>query len=489
MNPMKLFKIFRKSNTCSPTPNQIVRRQSFIDYLLNNKKYSLAARQTINYYCITAPLSDGIDRLTTNISSIPPLIWDKKENLFVENHPLEQLLQNPNFEDTWKEFATAFSTFLLLTGDNYMIANSLDMNGEPRQLFIVPPQTVDRNIGLDNLTLSYNVNYGAEPIKYNLVKTLTGDRYLATLPNGVVSELYHSMVLNPLTAYYKIKGKSPIGSLYYEIEQYIASNIHNLSRLKRGTTLDGVFTYPEKLKDDEYNELKAQVEEYWSGECNAGKPFILEGGLEFQSNPKDNKDMDYDKLDDRLTTKIYNKLRIPLSFISKETMNLANMESSRLRIYHEAVLPWTDHIFADLTKFLMPRYKNSENLIVWYDKGLISALEPERNEQLQAKQKLGVYTINEIRGMDRAEPIDGGQNVYGQASEVPIATDPEDEFTDGDELTQEPVAPANPQKMAEILKLYKDSEDKPLFAEDEINHIVKNFDISDVKNPDIKKAD
>jgi hypothetical protein len=215
----------------------------------------------------------------------------------------------------------------------------------------------------------------------------------------------------------------------------------------------------------------------------------LEGGLEFQSNPKDNKDMDYDKLDDRLTTKIYNKLRIPLSFISKETMNLANMESSRLRIYHEAVLPWTDHIFADLTKFLMPRYKNSENLIVWYDKGLISALEPERNEQLQAKQKLGVYTINEIRGMDRAEPIDGGQNVYGQASEVPIATDPEDEFTDGDELTQEPVAPANPQKMAEILKLYKDSEDKPLFAEDEINHIVKNFDISDVKNPDIKKAD
>jgi HK97 family phage portal protein len=476
----------------SKCPMEVVRRQSFIDYLLGKRKYDLAAYVAVQYFCIVAPLDNSITRIFTDVANIPPFIYDKKEQKFVENHPLQQLLEKPNFDDTTEQFMEAFTAFYKITGDSYVIANSIDINSEPVMLFVIPPQNVEIEQSGEGNILSYTVNENIKPVKYDAISSLNGQgiRYIATLENDTASEIYHSISFNPLSACYNIKGRSPLTSVYYELEQFISSNTHNLSRLKRGTTLDGIFKTPDKLSETQFTELQAHLDEYWGSAENAGRPFLADGGLEFQPNPRENKDMDYSKMRKDLRETIYNHFGIPLPFVSAETMTLANMEASTLRMYDESVLPTLNRLLADLTKFLIPRYKNSENLKIWYDQDTISALEPRRNEQLKAKRDLGVYTINELREMDRAQPIDGGQNIYGQITEVPIAVDSEDEFTTGTELEQGQQARQQGQQQGQsdqptqqnaanvraILKRYKDTSNKPLFNDDEIDKLINEFD-------------
>lgn len=468
----------------SPNPNNVVRKQSFIDYLLGKHRYDLAAYVAVQYFCIVAPVDNSITRLFRDVSSVPLLIQDKKEDKFVEGHPLEQLLNNPNFDDTGEQFMQALAAFYLITGDSYIVVNSIDANSEPRSLFIIPPQDVQINQGAEEAIISYQVNQAATPVLYRATPSVDrGVRYLATLPNGVVSEIYHALTLNPLSAWYNIKGRSPLTSLFYELEEYIATNRHNLSRLKRGTTLDGLFKTEDKLTDDQYTALQEHINGYWGGENNAGRPFLLEGGLEFQANPRENKDMDYSKMKNDLKQIIYNHFSIPLPFVSPETMTLANMEAATLRFYDEGVLPLLNTLLTNLTKFLMPRYQNSETFRIWYNQDTISALEPRRLEQLKVRKELGIFTINELRIMAGYEPIDGGQNIYGQLTQVPIAVDPNDEFANGTELEQGQQArqqgagqqadqQQNAANVRAILKRYKDASNKPLFNDAEIEKII-----------------
>lgn len=481
---MRIKDIFYKTDTQNvATVNvmQMLKRQSFIDNLLAKKQYDLAAYVAIQYFCSVVPVDDSISRIYKDVGAIPLLIKDVSEDEFVSKHPLQVLLDQPNYDDTQRQFMNAFCAYYTITGDSYIIANSIEPNSIPRHLFVIPPQSVQINYGTDNTILSYTVTQTATPIQYMPIQTLNGTRYSAKLANGTYSEIYHSLTFNPLASSYNIRGRAPMSSLYFEMEQFIAANTHNLSRLKRGTTLDGVFEHDDKLTDDQYQRLKAQIEEYWGGEQNSGKPFLAEDGLKFTANPGGKKDMDYSVMKRDLLDAIYNKFQIPLPMISKETMTMANMEAATIRFYDETVIPTLNMLLADLTKFLMPRYPNSENMIIWYDVDSIPALEPRRNEQLQAKQKLNIYTINELRAMDRAEAIDGGQNLYGNITQVPIAVDTEDEFATGDELErpqqQTPSQPTQDEaaKFRSILELYKDEKGMPMFTNEEIEQEVANL--------------
>lgn len=476
---MKFLNFLRKSKSltqsidvsnCQSMYNNRARSQYYIDSLLYNKKYSLAYSIAIQYACLCPAVDNGIDRLATAAAAIIPLILNKKEDEFMSDHPLQLFLENPNFIDhSSDEFFYKYAAFYLITGDNFSVVNSMQLNSEPRQLLIVHPQIVTINEESNGIITNYQLNTGTDVVTYNGVPDVNfGMRYIATLKNGVVSELLHTRNFNPISSEYDIKGRSPLTSIYYEIEKYIASSTHNLSLLKHGTTLSGIFKHPDILADDQYQKLKSEIQDHYSGENNAGKPFVADGGLEFIPSQKQ-KDMDFETLEKTANEMMYKKFKIPLPIISAETMTMANLAAAKLDLYDEGVLPLVKRIYADLTFFLMHRYKNSENLKLWYDIGDIPALEPRRNEQILAKKQMGIYTINQLRAMDQADGISNGQNIFGQATEVPIATDEDDPFAKGTEDSQQQSLKPDKKIFVETLSHYTDSEGKSLFTQDEID--------------------
>jgi len=397
-------------------------RQSFIDYLLGKNEYKLASNQAIEYFYKCAPLFDGIDRLAQAIASIQPMVYDTKNKEFLPDHPLNDLLKNPSFQISMSDFIYQYAAFLILTGDNYMFVNSVGENAEPRQMFIRPPQAVTMNIGSDGFVSSYIVDLNNNSVTYERQPDINqGFKYINST-NGITSQLFHSKTFNPTISDFGVKGCSVLNSIYYEIEQYISTGIHNLSLLKRGATLSGVFTTQNRLHDDDYMRLKAQINEYYSGDSNAGKTALVDNGMDFKATQQTNRDMDFLQLKDLVTTTIYNILRIPLPLVSKDTMTLANIAASKVNFYDNGVLPWVDRIYDDLGNFLLSRYKGSENYILYYNVNDIPALETRKVDNLIQLKETGALSLNEVRSELNRSPAEGGDDFYQPSSNVPFAS-------------------------------------------------------------------
>jgi len=424
---MRLFK--RKPQViekkAQPPCLESIVRQSLIESLLTQKQYDLAADLALQYYSIIAPIGIGVRKIAKSGGSINPLIYDKNQEQYVEFDPLEDLLANPNMIDkSWNEFVQKYITFLLVTGNNYMVANFIDLNQEPKMLSILPPQVVKPTVSDGDIAYYQVTTASGVPLEYR--KQIINKRilYVATLSSGIKSVMLHSRFINPNANNYDILGQSPLNSIYYEIEQYLASSIHNLAILKRGGTLTGIFKTSELLTQDERDRLNQQISNQYSGESNSGKFFLAEGGLDYQNAQQTNKDMEFMQLKSRDEEMIYKALMIPLALMTTAVMTMSNLETAKLDLYDEAVLPLIDRIYADLTSFLMPFYKNTENLIISYDPNEISALEPRRMQTIKDLVSLGILTYNEARARVNYGPLtEGGDELYIPSAYIPIASD------------------------------------------------------------------
>ena len=425
---MKLFWRKKKQQQevkAQPPAMQYIQQQSLIEALLTEKHYDLAAYMAICYYSMTAPIGIGIRKIAKNGGSINPLIYNENKEQYAEFEPLEELLDDPNMIDkSWNEFIQKYISFLLITGNNYMIANFVDLNQEPKTLSILPPQMVNPKVINGDIAYYQVASATGSPIEYQKQIIKSKILYVATLSNGIKSVMLHSRFLNPNLNNYDVLGQSPLTPIYYEIEQYLAASIHNLSVLKRGATLCGIFKTPGLLTSDQRDRLIQQINDQFSGESNSGKAFLAEGGLDYQTAQQTNKDMEFMQLKLKDEEMVYKALMIPLALMTTSVMTMSNLETAKLDLYDEAVLPIIDRNYADLTKFLMPFYKNTDDLIISYDQNKISALEPRRMQTMKDLVGLGVLTINELRAKLNYESLDsGGDAIYAPANDIPIAID------------------------------------------------------------------
>ncbi len=396
-------------------------QQSFIDFLLMNRQYDLAFHQAIKYYSICAPLFTAIDWIAGKGAEVQIALYDKKEKQYIFEHDVLTLLQNPSADSTYEEFMYATIAFYLLTGNSYLLAEG-NINKPPISVKVIPPSAVTYQIASDGYPKSFTVSTFSDAFVFDrdVSKLYTlGYRYYYQK----IKELYQIKTFNPDQNNFKLVGKSPLNSIYYEIEQYIASGTHNLSLLKRGATISGIFTHDDKLTDDAFRRLQDQINRFYSGEQNAGRPFLAEDGLGFTASGYTNKDMDFYQLKKEVTAMIYECFKIPSPLVSEETMTMSNMDTAKLSLYEDAILPVLSRVFSELTNFLLPRYPNSENLCFAYDEGTIQALQPRKFDNLKTIKDIGVVTTNELRAQLGYEPLEGGDDLYQPASNVPYARD------------------------------------------------------------------
>lgn len=420
------FKLFgKKEKKQSQKGNYDVLMPGIMNNLYSNRSYDLAADQAIKYYLSCAPLADAVQRIVIEVAAIEPEIYDTRNNVFLTNHPLLDLLKNPNALSTYEDFITDVAIFYLLTANSFITADG-NINSRPVSLNTIPPSyikpsiTSDGYVGIWEASSVYlNMQYIREMNKlkfrfYNQQKT---------------SELYQIRGFSGGINNYKIWGISQLNPIWDEIEQYLAAGTHNISILEKGATLSGMFSVENgtMLSQEAYDRLREQLQQLYAGTGNAGRVALSENGIKFDPISQSNKDMDFSVLKDKVTMQIYKNLKIPLPLINEGTMTLANLEASALLFYDNAVLPLVKRIFSELTNFLMPRYPNSDYLSLWYDDNKISALEPRRLANLKAKADLGALTINELRSNIQLPAFkEGADELYQPATLIPYATDIED---------------------------------------------------------------
>jgi len=239
----------------------------------------------------------------------------------------------------------------------------------------------------------------------------------------VDQEMYQMKRFNLRGALTALHGVSMLQSIYYEIEQYINSGVHNLSLLERGGSLSGVLSTDNDLSmltDDQRQELTEQVTNFFAGAKNAGRRAFFDKGMKYQEFGQTNKDMDYFELKKHVESVIYKRFKIPLPIVDTSTMTMANREQAQLAFYDEVILPLLDRLYGELTMALMYRYKSSEDLIITYDISKIPALEPRKLDQLVKLNGINVLTKDEERAVIGYEEVDGGSVIMIPANLVPL---------------------------------------------------------------------
>jgi HK97 family phage portal protein len=431
---MKLFKRQKKKEQIPVTKASVTSRsvQGFdfdlFGFTLANKMQWREISNLIawKYYMQVSVIYNAVDLISQSFAIIPPRIWDEAEQRFLTNedkdldvYELLVLLEEPRFGTTYKEFAKQQVPNYLVTGDLFLVGKAINDSRPLTELNIINSQnvTIDE-IDREGYATSYTANY--QEFSTQFQRDPKSGRFYNR--NRMI-ELWHTQIFNPLD---KNRGLSPLNPLFYEIEQFIASAIHNGNLLKQGARPSGVLTLdPEvDLKDEAYQSLDKKIKEFYRGAENAGNVLILQNGKEFKELSVSNKDMDFSTLKETTVEQMYRNLKIPMSLVMTKSMTLDNFKLALPVLYNMAVLPLADILFEEMNLFLMHRYDDTGRYVLTYNPRDIKAIQVEFNAEVDRQIKTGVLTFNEARQLLDKLPLEGetGNQIFQPLNLVPIGT-------------------------------------------------------------------
>jgi HK97 family phage portal protein len=161
-----------------------------------------------------------------------------------------------------------------------------------------------------------------------------------------------------------------------------------------------------------------EIEERFQGARNAGRPLLLEGGLDWKEMGFSPKDMDF------LAAKLQSGREVACAFGVPPMLvgipgdaTYANYREARLALWEETILPLLDFLTDNLNNWLAPRF--GESLRLSYDKDEISALSPRREETWARIAASDFLTANEKRAALGYGPIAGGDALAGATPDAP----------------------------------------------------------------------
>ncbi|MCK5019148.1 MAG: phage portal protein, partial [Candidatus Peribacteraceae bacterium] len=364
------------------------------------------------------PLADAIDTIAKDFAAITPVVADSATGEHVENHPILDLLAYPNDAQCYVDFAIEVASTFLLMG-NTALRSVGNVKAPPLKLYNASPvyaQLLPSSTGSLGF-VNYFTPWISEQYSENIV--MNRSRYYTTRGD---MEYWPISRYNPDAGGSIFWGQSKIQSLYYPIEQYVQSGIHNKSLLSNGARPSGMFSTlnEQPLGDDQFKRMQDQLIAYFTGPQNAGRPLLLEN-TDYKDMIVNNRDMDYESMIANVKNEIYQRYDIPLPTVNTGSMTLNNYATAQVALYDEAVLPVTDFLFKQMTLALMPRYgKDGRRYHITYDETEIGALRARRIEDAKQKKTVGVNSVNELRVELGDEEIEGGDVVLIPANVIPL---------------------------------------------------------------------
>lgn len=381
-----------------------------------------------SYYKKVSPIFRAVNLVCNEFANgIEPVLWDKQNEEYIRQYDprikeseVLKLLEKPNFLDSASEFRKSVSTSLVVTGDSFVVITGLN---EPLEIFFENPKYVMYVPENDGYPKSITVSKSSYTEVYTRQEIDGEYRYISS---SGLSEIVHIKEFNPDFSVGTYNGFSRLSPVYYELEQYLASHVHNLSQLKKGARPSGALMYDGDLTEPEQQALRAELQRFYQGEGNSGELMILTGGVkkEFKELSINNKDMDFVELKRIAKDSIYENMEIPASFYDNSASTMNNKDVDKLNLYDFNVIPMTRKIYDTIGYALLRRYKNGSRYVLDFIEEETPALKSRYIEQIKDMRSSGAFTINEIRSMYGRESIgEEGDVIYQPMSLFPIGMD------------------------------------------------------------------
>ncbi|QOD38593.1 phage portal protein [Candidatus Wolbachia massiliensis] len=347
----------------------------------------------------------AINMIANAASSVPFVLYrltnQGKSQLKV--HPLLKLLYSPNPITSKSEFVEGIVTYRLISGNAYVLMiESQNTRNPPKELYLLRPDRVEIIPGRNNVPYiyRYTVNNNSYDFKVN---KLTGR-----------SVVLHLKTFNPLSDWY---GLSPIEAAAYSIDQHNQAGAWNQAMLQNGARPSGAIVVKSakdgsdgNLSQEQYQRLKEQINDHYSGPVNAGRPILLEGGLEWKEMSLSPRDMDFIESKHSSARDIALAFGVPPQLLGIPGDNTySNLVEARLSLWEQTVLPTLENIVCHLNSWLTPKF--GEDLCLSYDKDAIEILMEKRQKLWKYVENASFMTLNEKREAFGLPPLPGGDEL------------------------------------------------------------------------------
>lgn len=317
-----------------------------------------------------------------------------------DRHPLLDLIARPNPRQDGAAFFEALYAYLLLSGNAYVEAVAIEGQGSfsVRELYALRPDRMRVVPGSDGWAEAYDYTAGGRTVRFDQ-------------SSPPVPPILHLTSFNPLDDHY---GLSALEAAAVAVDTHNAAARWNKALLDNAARPSGALVYagPEGavLSDSQFERLKNELEQTYQGAVNAGRPLLLEGGLDWKAMSLSPKDMDFMEAKHTAAREIGLAFGVPPMLLGIPGDNTySNYQEANRVFWRSTVLPLAGRVACALTQWLAPVFGGELRLAVDTDR--IDALSSDRAALWDRVTMAPFLTINEQRAAVGYGPIEGGDRI------------------------------------------------------------------------------
>ncbi len=314
-----------------------------------------------------------------------PLVLQAADQRFTK-HPLLDLVRMPNPMQGKAELFEALYGQLLLTGNAYVEAVDGDDTDVPVELHVLRSDRMSVVPGADGWPVAYEYAVG-------------GRKHRFPLGDGP-SPICHLKSFHPQDDHY---GFSPLQAAAQAVDVHNAASRWSKALLDNAARPSGAIVYKGadgqgSLSNDQYDRLVGEMESMHQGARNAGRPMLLEGGLDWKPMGFSPSDMEFQKTKENAAREIALAFGVPPMLLGiPGDATYSNYQEANRAFYRLTVLPLAMRVTASLADWLQDF--NGESLELKPDLDQVPALAAEREAQWNRVSGADFLTQDEKRAL------------------------------------------------------------------------------------------
>jgi len=368
----------------------------------------------------------AVNKISDAVASVPWTAWNGETELVA--HPAIDLLRRPNPQQSADEFIRAKIGYLMLAGNGY--EELIRIGQQPREIYQLRP---------DRMRVIPSAS--GEPAAYQY--EVNGRKTTWPADDNTIR---HLRQFHPANDWY---GQSPIEAIGTAIDTHNQAMAWLFALLQNSARPSGALVHTPAdgamLSAEQFQRLKAEIDQNYTGSRNAGRPMLLEGGLDWKAMGLSPSDMGIIETKNSAARDIALGLGVPPLLLNiPGDATYSNYQEARLAFWEDTVIPLLEMIAADWSDWfevdLRPDLDN------------VPAIADKKSTVWDMVEKSTVLTINEKRERMGFQPIDGGDVLLVGMAQIPLdqATAPPQPLTMPD-----PLSPADMKAIAYGLETTK----------------------------------
>jgi HK97 family phage portal protein len=311
------------------------------------------------------PIGFRTVKLIAEAAAALPLICQDADRRY-DLHPLLELMRRPNPGQGRAELFEALYGQILLSGNGYVEA--VGAEGLPVELHVLRSDRMSLVPGADGWPVAYDYAVGGRKHRFDMT--------------GPVDPVCHIKSFHPQDDHY---GLSPLQAAAVAIDVHNSASSWSKALLDNAARPSGAIVYKGadgqgQLSADQYDRLTSEMEMHLQGARNAGRPMLLEGGLDWKPMGFSPSDMEFQKTKEAAAREIATAFGVPPMLLGiPGDATYANYQEANRAFYRLTVLPLATRVTAAVAYWLSTHL--GEQVELRPDLDQVPALAAERDQQ------------------------------------------------------------------------------------------------------------